>query len=55
MENLIANAVIAGMGQEAGGLSCWAQIWDWGYWISFVIGVAGSIYLLIRKGPAPSL
>jgi hypothetical protein len=53
MEDMIARAIVAGISGEAGAQCCWGQIWEWGYWISFIVGVAGSVYLLIKKDPKP--
>jgi hypothetical protein len=49
MEWIIAQALIQGTESSAGGWwgSCW--YWDWGFWISVLIGIVGSVIMLFMK------
>ncbi len=48
MEEFIASSITA-LGQSRAEDCCWLALWQWEYWISFVVGVVGSIYLLVKK------
>gem|GEM_PF-1947573 len=49
MEHFVVQNLVQWTGasaSECGGL-CW--IWNWGYLVSFLVGVAGTIFLFLRK------
>lgn len=48
MEEFIASSITA-MGKSGVEECSWLALWQWEYWISFVVGVVGSIYLLVKK------
>jgi hypothetical protein len=51
MENFVSNALVQAASDPQASGSFVYTFWNWGFWIGFLVGVAGSIVSLFMKSP----
>ena len=49
METLLATVLIQARPVPGTEWSCLCTLWQWGFWIGFVVGIAGAVFLLVGK------